>query len=261
MNYRHIYHAGNFADIVKHLVLISILEQLKKKEKPFAVLDAFAGLGLYDLNSEAASKTLESNNGIDKLLKLTNPIPEFLTAFLNIVNLAGLNHYPGSPFIIKQLLRPNDRLIACELHPSDYLSLKKLLPNTTHNIDAYNAIKAFLPFKENRGLIFLDPPFEVKNEFQKLLEALKKIKLRVLNPILIWYPIKDLPLVRDFYHNYKNIGFKETIIIEYELLNSDKNMVKCGLMLINPPNIKEELEKLTEYLSASLNLKFTYIYF
>lgn len=98
--------------------------------------------------------------------------------------------------------------------------------------------------------------------FKNCSKHLKKIKLRVLNnPILIWYPIKDLPLVRDFYHNYKNIGFKETIIIEYELLNSDKNMVKCGLMLINPPNIKEELEKLTEYLSASLNLKFTYIYF
>ena len=178
MNYRHIYHAGNFADIVKHLVLIAILEQLKKK--PFAVLDAFAGLGLYDLNSEAAAKTLESDTGINKLLQATDPIPQLLQTFLNIVNLVGLNHYPGSPFIIKQLLRPNDRLIACELHPSDYLSFKKLLPNNTHNIDAYNAIKAFLPFKENRGLIFLDPPFEVKNEFQKLLEALKKISYEFL---------------------------------------------------------------------------------
>ncbi|MFV9930305.1 MAG: 23S rRNA (adenine(2030)-N(6))-methyltransferase RlmJ [Rickettsia endosymbiont of Haemaphysalis japonica] len=261
MNYRHIYHAGNFADIVKHLVLISILEQLKKKEKPFAVLDAFAGLGLYDLNSEAASKTLESDTGINKLLQATDPIPQLLQTFLNIINIAGKSHYPGSPFIIKQLLRPNDRLMACELHPSDYLSLKKLLPNDTHNIDAYNAIKALLPFKENRGLILLDPPFEVKNEFQKLLEALKKIKLRVLNnTVLIWYPIKDLSLVCDFYYNYKNIGFKETMIIEYELLNSDKNMVKCGLILINPPNIRGELEKLTEYLSGTLNLKFIYIY-
>ncbi|GAA5252168.1 23S rRNA (adenine(2030)-N(6))-methyltransferase RlmJ [Candidatus Rickettsia kedanie] len=227
MNYRHIYNAGNFADIVKHLVLISILEQLKKKDKPFAVLDAFSGLDLYDLNSEAASKNLESDTGINKLLQATNPILELLQTFLNIVNLAGQNHYPGSPFIIKQLLRANDRLIAYALHPSDYLTLKKLLPNDTHNIDAYNAIKAFLLFKENRGLILLDLPFEVKNEFQKLLAALKKIKLRVLNnPVLIWYPIKDLPLVRDFYHNYKNIGFNEAIIIEYELLNSDKNMVK-----------------------------------
>ncbi len=115
MNYRHIYHAGNFADIVKHLVLIAVF---KKKDKPFTVLDASAGLGLYDLNSEAASKTLESDTGINKLLQATDPIPQFLQTFLNIVNLAGINHYLGSSFIIKQLLRPNDRLIACELHPA-----------------------------------------------------------------------------------------------------------------------------------------------
>ncbi|MGX6960185.1 MAG: 23S rRNA (adenine(2030)-N(6))-methyltransferase RlmJ [Rickettsia endosymbiont of Pentastiridius leporinus] len=259
MNYRHIYHAGNFADIVKHLVLIAVLEQFKQKEKPFAVLDAFAGMGLYDLSSIAASKTLEHNNGIGKLLKITNS-PALLQTFLNIKNLAGENHYPGSPFIITKLLRPQDRLIACELHPEDYLSLKKLLSNNIQHIDAYNAIKAFLPFQEKRGLIFLDPPFEVKNEFQKLLTALKQIKSSALNnSVLIWYPIKDLLLVRDFYHNYKNIGFKETFIIEYELLYSDKNMIKCGLMLINPPNIKKELEELIEYLSNTLNLKFTYI--
>lgn len=260
MNYRHIYHAGNFADIVKHLVLIAVLEQFKKKEKPFAVLDAFAGIGLYDLSSIAASKTLEYNNGIGKLLTTTDSTPELLKIFLSVINSVGQNHYPGSPFIISKLLRPQDRLIACELHPEDYLSLKKLLPNNTQYINAYNAIKAFLPFNEKRGLIFLDPPFEVKNEFQKLLTALKKIKSSALNnSVLIWYPIKDLVLVRDFYHNYKNIGFKETFIIEYELLYSDKNMIKCGLMLINPPNIRKELEELTEYLSHTLNLKFTYI--
>lgn len=262
MNYRHIYHAGNFADIAKHLVLIAILEQLKNKEKTFAVLDAFAGLGLYDLASEAASKTLEHNNGIGKLLQALDHTPKSLKIFLSVINSVGQNFYPGSPFIINKLLRSQDRLIACELHPADYLDLKKLLPNNTHCIDAYNAIKAFLPFKENRGLIFLDPPFEVKNEFQKLITALKKIKVSALNnSTLIWYPIKDLLLVSDFYHNYKTIGFKETLIIEYELLSSDKNMVKCGLMLINPPNIRQELEELTKYLSYALNLKFTYIDF
>ena len=150
MNYRHIYHAGNFADIVKHLVLIAILEQLKNKEKPFAVLDAFAGLGLYDLASEAASKTLEYNNGIGKLLQALDHTSKSLKIFLSVINSVGQNFYSGSPFIINKLLRPQDLLIACELHPTDYLNLKKLIPNA-HNIDAYNAIKAFLPFKENRG--------------------------------------------------------------------------------------------------------------
>lgn len=126
MNYRHIYHAGNFADIVKHLVLIAILEQLKNKEKPFAVLDAFAGLGLYDLASEAASKTLEYNNGIGKLLQALDHTPKSLKIFLSVINSVGQNFYPGSPFIINKLLRLQDRLIACELHPTDYLDLKKI---------------------------------------------------------------------------------------------------------------------------------------
>nr|WP_253308072.1 23S rRNA (adenine(2030)-N(6))-methyltransferase RlmJ [Rickettsia endosymbiont of Ceutorhynchus assimilis] len=273
MNYRHIYHAGNFADVVKHLILITILEQLKKKEKPFAVLDGFAGIGIYDLNLETAQKTSESVTGIKKLLDFTSSfsnihsnhssVPHILQLFLDIVNTTSTDHYPGSPLIITKLLRPHDRLIASELHSADYLSLKNLLGETAniHNLDAYKAVKAFVPFKEKRGLIFLDPPFEVKNEFDKLLEVITEINSRALNNcVLIWYPIKDRSLVRDFYHNYKDMGFKETLIIEYELLHSDKNMVKCGLMIINPPNIKDDLAQLTEYLTAALNLKFTYNY-
>lgn len=266
MNYRHIYHAGNFADVVKHLILIAILEQLKKKEKPFAVLDGFAGIGVYDLNLAAAQKTSESITGIKKLQSFTESVadlPHILQIFLDIVNTVSTDHYSGSPLIITKLLRPHDRLIASELHPADYLSLKNLLGETTniHNLDAYKAVKAFVPFKEKRGLIFLDPPFEVKNEFDKLLEVIKEIKSRALNNcVLIWYPIKDRILVRDFYHNHKDIGFKETLIIEYELLYSDKNMVKCGLMIINPPNIKGDIMQLSDYLTNALNLKFTYNY-
>ncbi|MFY9589312.1 23S rRNA (adenine(2030)-N(6))-methyltransferase RlmJ [Rickettsia endosymbiont of Halotydeus destructor] len=260
MNYRHIYHAGNFADIVKHLVLIALIEQLKKKEKPFAVLDGFAGVGIYDLNLEAAQKTSESLTGIKKLLSFTKSVtdlPNILQIFLNLVKTFRQDYYPGSPLIITKLLRPNDRLIACELHPADYLSLKSLLSNT-YEMDAYTAIKAFLPFKEKRGLIFLDPPFEVKNEFDRLFEAIKEIKSRALNNcVLIWYPIKDRILIRDFYHKYKNIGFKETLIIEYELLHSDKNMIKCGLMIINPPNIKDDIMQISGYLTMALNLKVT----
>lgn len=263
MNYRHIYHAGNFADIVKHLVLITILEHFKKKDKPFAVLDGFAGIGIYNLNSEASLRTLESDTGIKKLLRVTkfsDNIPKTLEIFLHILNSVEANNYPGSPLIISKLLRKHDRLIACELHPNDYTSLKNFLGYSANitNIDAYKAIKAFLPFSEKRGLIFLDPPFEVKDEFSKLLQGLKEIKSRALNHcILIWYPIKNQSLVRNFYHNYENIGFKETFILEYELLYSDKNMVKSGLMIINPPNIQNEIMELNNYLEKALNLKFT----
>jgi len=261
MNYRHIYHAGNFADIIKHLVLVSLIEQLKKKPKSFAVLDAFAGVGLYNIASEAALKTGESDHGIKKLLaveRLSRDMPEILQLYLNTVKTYGSSYYPGSPLLAESLIRTNDRLIACELHPEDHKSLKELLPNT-HNIDAYQAIKAFIPFKENRGLIFLDPPFEVTDEFSKIVDSLHIIKHRAPNVcILIWYPIKDLMEIKNFYHNYQIIGFKESLIIEYELLApSLKNgLKKCALLVINPPNIKNEITKFTNYLARALGLRF-----
>lgn len=263
MNYRHIYHAGNFADIIKHVVLVSLIEHLKKKPKNFAVLDAFAGVGLYNIVSEAALKTGESDHGIKKLLaveKSSKDMPELLQLFLNTVKSYGSDYYPGSPLITASLLRSDDRLIACELHPEDHNSLKELLPNT-HNIDAYQAVKAFIPFKENRGLVFLDPPFEVTDEFNKIVASLRIIKHRAPSGcILIWYPIKDPREVKGFYHACQDIGFKESLIIEYELRSPSlkDGMKKCGLLIINPPNIKNEITKATNYLARALALRCTF---
>ncbi|WPY00889.1 Ribosomal RNA large subunit methyltransferase J [Candidatus Trichorickettsia mobilis] len=311
MNYRHIYHAGNFADIVKHFTLIAIIEQLKKKEKPFAVLDAFAGIGQYDLLSVEALKTNESINGVQKLLQYANLKkirPELIQKFLNIISLNPKSIYPGSPRIIHQLLRTHDRLIACELHPEDYKSLKILFTCTNnrplsklseergfggdterrsaahsrfvsdsstgpvykssaevefrkrsnisiHQLDAYLAIKAFLPFIENRGLVFIDPPFERKDEFSKLIEALKIIKHRASNIcVLIWYPIKSTAEIKKFYQDYKIIGFKEALTIDFMLLDSPNNMHQCGLLVINPPNIKNEISALMKYLTDNIFL-------
>lgn len=259
MNYRHIYHAGNFADIIKHVTIIAILEQLKKKEKPFCVLDAFAGIGQYDLSSEEALKTGESNDGIKSLQKLSGfNFPELLKNFLNILNQSGGdNIYLGSPLIIKHSIRKQDRLIACELHTDDYNSLRQLFyrdyNNPTNviisNSDAYLSIKSYLPFKEHRGLIFFDPPFEVNDEFSKLLEALRIISIRMANICTVtWYPIKNEREVRAFYQDYQDIGFRETLKIEFELLGSLKNMNKCGLLITNPPYVKEELEQNLIYL-------------
>ena len=262
MNYRHIYHAGNFADIVKHLTLIAIIEQLKKKEKPFAVLDAFAGIGQYDLLSVEALKTNENINGVQKLLQYADSQkirPELIQKFLNIISLNKKSIYPGSPRIIHQLLRTYDRLVACELHTEDYKSLKVLFTRTNnisiHQLDAYLAIKAFLPFAENRGLVFIDPPFERKDEFSKLIEALKIIKRRASNIcVLIWYPIKNTAEIKKFYQEYQIIGFKEALIIDFMLLDSPNNMHQCGLLIINPPNIKNEISALIKYLIDNIFL-------
>lgn len=259
MNYRHIYHAGNFADVIKHLTLIAILNNLRKKDKPFVVLDAFAGLGIYDLTSEQTSKAQENSNGIRLILGAKNDqSPALLQQFISIVKLAGEDYYPGSPWIISSLLRPGDRLIACELHPEDYASLKYLFRKdkqvAVHLQDAYRAVKAFLPFKENRGLILLDPPFEIKNEFDRLVESLKIIKLRAAgNCCTVWYPIKDKKLAERFYQNCQSIGFKEMLIIEFELsARADQGMSKCGLLIANPPLIYDEINSLLVYLKEEV---------
>lgn len=260
MNYRHIYHAGNFADIVKHITLISILNNLLKKEKPFAVLDAFAGIGLYDLTSEQANKTIESNEGIEKLLRFAeihSIKAPLLNQYIGLVKDTGENLYPGSPIIISKLLRPADRLISCELHPADYQTLKYLFYKrqniATHHIDAYNAIKAFLPFKENRGLIFLDPPFEARDEFEKLLKAMDIISKRAANICTaIWYPIKDEKQVKSFYQKAVQLNFPEQLVIEFGLQGDGKAMAKCGVLIANPPFIKNELEEALEALSKKV---------
>ncbi|RYE06477.1 MAG: 23S rRNA (adenine(2030)-N(6))-methyltransferase RlmJ [Rickettsiaceae bacterium] len=265
MNYRHIYHAGNFADIFKHLILIEVLKNFLKKDKPFAVLDAFAGCGIYDISSDQALRTKESALGIEKLFELQNSEqhPQQIKFFLgNIQKTGQQNLYPGSPIIIKNLIRQDDRLIACELHKQDYQSLKQLIP-AAYNMDAYTAIKAFLPFKEKRGMIFLDPPYEVKNEFDKLLAALRIIQHRSVNTCcMIWYPIKEESVINAFYHELKSLKFAEILQIDFELAIAQKinnaNVVpkiplhKCGVLIVNPPNIRSEIISSLEYLTHNV---------
>ena len=234
MNYRHIYHAGNFADVFKHIALVEILSYYKKKDKPFFVLDAFAGIGKYSINDERALKTEEMQDGIFKLLSSRD---EYKRNFLNYFSLVkkyiDQDLYPGSPLIIRDSLRPQDRLICCELHPEDFMELKELIPSA-HKIDAYNAIKAFLPPEEKRGIIFLDPPFEKADEFDKLLLAIKEIHTKFRNgTIFIWYPIKNQIEVQSFYKNIKHNHSGEYIISELILPSMDK-LHKTGILVINP---------------------------
>lgn len=269
MNYRHIYHAGNFADIVKHTSLISILKSFLKKDKPFAVLDAFAGRAMYDVTSKEALATGESASGIQRLHDFqsnTTNVPSSVAKLLDIINSCDKNYYPGSPFLIQAMLNTHDRLVACELHPAEYEVLNQWIYYKNYNIDAYKAVKTFIPFKEKRGLIFLDPPFETKCEFDKLIQALKLIKQRAMNLCsLIWYPIKHLQQVKSFFNNYQLIGFAETLRLEFEIhisvlqqqqyfKNPHVNLplTKCGLLIINPPNIKNDLDITMNFLIKNM---------
>lgn len=262
MNYRHIYHAGNFADVMKHIILVALLEKLKEKDKAFTVLDAFAGIGIYDLESLEAQKTGEYKNGIDIVLKSALGAclpPSSIMNYISVVrslNMGNsLNLYPGSPYIIAHILRKQDDLIASELHLEDYKTLKYNIKgwfnNTSiHHLDAYNAIKAFLPPKNNRGLVLLDAAFEVKNEYLKIIEALKLIKKRFSGgTVMIWYPIKDTKLIKEFYTSLSTTGYSEFLKIEFEIDNQLLGMNKCGVLIANPPFIHDDLEKLFHYLT------------
>ncbi|MDE3116860.1 MAG: 23S rRNA (adenine(2030)-N(6))-methyltransferase RlmJ, partial [Pseudomonadota bacterium] len=196
MNYRHAYHAGNFADVAKHLALVAALRHLKKKEKPFVVLDTHGGRGRYDLSAEAA-RTGEAAAGIGRLLPLAGEdnLPEILKTYLDLVAQEGAGHYPGSPLLAVRLLRPQDRLVAIEKHPEEAAALQAVLApfGNARAIegDGYGRLAALLPPKERRGLVLIDPPYEAPDEFERAAAALKAAYRRFATGIyMLWFPIK-----------------------------------------------------------------------
>lgn len=237
MNYRHIYHAGNFADVMKHALLLRLLAAMKRKDKPFLALDTHAGIGRYDVSSVQAAKTGEWRDGIGRLLEVA---PAALSAYVEVVNRIGL--YPGSPVFVADALRPSDRLVACELHPEDAMALRRTMrayPNAAvHERDGYEALRAFLPPPEKRALVLIDPPFERTDEFlvlaQKLTAAWRKFPSAVF---VVWYPIKHRAPVRAFFEALKATPMRDVVAAEL-LRRPDTDPTRlngAGLLLVNPP--------------------------
>ncbi|MDX1924512.1 MAG: 23S rRNA (adenine(2030)-N(6))-methyltransferase RlmJ [Rickettsiaceae bacterium] len=261
MNYRHIYHAGNFADLVKHIILISIISNLKKKEKPFHVLDAFAGIGLYDFESQEMQKKREFLSGASMVLDYPGPLPDLLAQYKTILEKyaysGGLNsgspkYYPGSPKIISEYLGKNDVADFCELHPDDFCSLSKNLRRqenaNIHNIDGYLAVKSLLPPKEKRGMILIDPPFEKLDEFEKIVTSCVQIsKHYSQGSIMIWHPIKNYQKVQDFYTSLAGLN-REILRVEFATELSSVNLKATGVIIINPPYIAETLSENLSFL-------------
>jgi len=265
VNYRHAYHAGNFADVIKHVVLCRLLSYLKLKDKPFFVLDSHAGRGLYDLSAEEALRTQEAQDGIFKLDKATD-VPSEIETYLSLVRRLNpqkgeINQYPGSPLIIKNFLREKDRLVAVELHPQDVIYLRKALKNDYRiHVEArngYEAVKALLPPLERRGLVLIDPPFEQTDEFQNLNKALIEAQRRwPTGTYAVWYPIKSRPPVDKFLKSLSNMAFKEIWVAELAPFSYDnpQRLNGCGLVLINPPYVFEaELTRILPWLCHLLS--------
>jgi 23S rRNA (adenine2030-N6)-methyltransferase len=237
MNYRHAYHAGNFADCFKHALLIALLDSLVRKPAPYFVLDTHAGAGRYDLEAEAARRTAEANAGIRRLLQGNSPA---LARYLGLVAELGL--YPGSPALIQAVMRENDRLACCELHPEDVTILRRRFCHDprveVHERSGWEALGSLLPPREKRGLVFIDPPFEARDEFFTLADGLRRGHRRFGHGMFAaWYPIKQMAAVRTFHASLTTSGIRDIVAVELHLrdtTNADR-LNGCGLILINPP--------------------------
>lgn len=253
MNYRHAFHAGNFADVVKHTILTRILAYLMRKDAAFRVIDTHAGVGIYDLFGNEAERTGEWQDGIGRLIhvKLPEPAAALLEPYLASVRARNpngtLRYYPGSPMITRQLLREQDRLMALELHPGDAWALKKNFADDfkvrVTNLDGWAALGTHLPPKEKRGLVLVDPPFEEKGEFGRMVSSLEKAHARWPGGIYAyWYPIKEWAEVEAFVKALKATGIPKILRIEMTIRPASQppRLHGTGMIVFNPPFVLEE---------------------
>jgi 23S rRNA (adenine2030-N6)-methyltransferase len=244
MNYRHAYHAGNFADVVKHAVFAWLIERLQDKDTPLLILDTHAGVGRYDLHGVEAQKTGEAEHGV--LRVWDDPYPA-LAPWRRVV--AGLNrdglaprYYPGSPEIARKLARHIDQIVLAELHRDDARALARMFASdpriTVIAGDGYQALKTKLPPPSRRGLVLIDPPFERDDEFVQLMRGLRQAHRRFASgQYLLWYPIKSRAQVAEFHAALAASGIRRIIVAEL-LLHFDDDPGRLngtGLVLVNPP--------------------------
>ncbi|TAJ82566.1 23S rRNA (adenine(2030)-N(6))-methyltransferase RlmJ [Reyranella sp.] len=250
MNYRHGYHAGNFADLLKHTALCELLRLLTAKDKKLFVLDTHAGAGGYDLAADKARRTGEAEAGIGRLMAESRAggVPAAVARYLAAVQAydrkfgapsGTLRRYPGSPRLIRAALRPGDRFIACERHPDEALALKREFAGDraveVRQADGYHALKALLPPVERRALVLIDPPFEATNEFETLLRAVRQgLRRFATGCYAVWYPIKDEEVTAAFVDALKDL---KLLVMELRLGAGVEpgKLAACGLAVINPP--------------------------
>jgi 23S rRNA (adenine2030-N6)-methyltransferase len=272
MNYRHAFHAGNFADVFKHVTLVYILRYLNEKPQAYRVIDTHAGNGLYDLSGAIANRTSEWRDGIGKLFP---PEPSLcantvIAPYLDVIarqNAPGtLRRYPGSPLIALAVMRSQDRLTACEVEPHASSSLTRRLAGDRRAkvlpIDGFAALNAHLPPLERRGLVLIDPPFEKKDEFSGLLFALERSYRKWPGGIyMLWYPVKDDGAPR-FVRQLGRLGIDKILRMELHIAPpSAGGLTACGLAIVNPPwqladHMKAALPELVQRLGQTPGARF-----
>jgi len=262
LSYRHSFHAGNHADVLKHAVQALILQALKVKDKAFVYIDTHAGAGCYDLHSKEMDKTGEYLEGIKRLWQADVPaeMQDYLATVKALNSDAELHHYPGSPLLAKQLCRPQDRLVLSELHPADFPLLQQLFVgdrrSQIHRVDGFAHLKGALPPVERRGMVLIDPPYELAHEYADVVKALiDGLKRWATGTFAIWYPVAHSDDVRFLERKLASAGLPETLQIELNVLpaNNRYGMTGSGMMVINPPwKLEQQMAELLPWLVDKL---------
>lgn len=263
LSYRHSFHAGNFADVLKHTVETLIIEALKQKETPFVYHDTHSAAGRYSVNSAHAEKTGEYIDGISRLWQ-HKKVPELLLPYLDLVKSLNkgntLSHYPGSPVVARKLLRAQDRMQMTELHPADI----KLLQQEFHRDpqarvyeqDAYQGLKAQLPPREKRGLILIDPSYEIKTEYKQVVKEIAQAYRRFATGIYaLWYPVIERRTVDTLIRDFENTEIRKILQIELCIKGDtrERGMTGSGMIVINPPwKLESQMETLLPWLLKEL---------
>lgn len=264
MNYRHAFHAGGPADVVKHAVLARILVHLKNKPAAFRVIDTHAGAGLYDLRSPEAVRSPEWRDGIGRLLAAPTEgeASVLLAPYLDVVRAlnpdGGLTTYPGSPALVRALLRSQDRLTACELEPSVAAALTHALGHDRRAkavaIDGWTALNAYVPPPERRGVVLVDPPFEAVDEFSRLAQAAEAAYRKWATGIfLLWYPLKGRQDSDALARRLRRAAIPKVLRLEVDFTTRPEGdrLAGCGLIAINPPwMLADEAATLLPFLSG-----------
>ena len=260
MNYRHSFHAGNSADVVKHSLLIALVRALQIKESALTLIDTHAGCGLYDLHGEEAGRTGEAAQGVLRAFAEANPLLDDYRAVVQAVNVgAEPRLYPGSPRILSQLLRPQDSLILNEKHPEDVHALRGAMrgtPAAVHARDAYEFWLAMLPPRTPRGVVVVDPPYEQTDERVRINATLAAAHRKWGHGVsVIWYPLKERPTHAQWKHQLRQLGIPKFLNVEHWLYDSDQPGIYngAGLFIVNPPYaFTQGLPPLLEALRAAL---------
>lgn len=264
LSYRHSFHAGNHADVLKHTVQSLIIQSLQEKEKPFLYLDTHAGAGRYLLNSEHAERTGEYTEGIARIWQHPDA-PEQLNAYLSAVaalNPSGnLKYYPGSPLIARHLLREQDSLELTELHPTDYPLLRnEFLKDDRTRVarsDGYQQLKAKLPPQSRRGLILIDPPYEIKTDYQAVVDGIREGHKRFATGVFaLWYPVVLRQQIKRMLNDLQATGIRRILQIELAVRpdSDQRGMTASGMIVINPPwKLAAEMEAVLPWLHQQLS--------